>query len=61
MDLERRQFFGVVAAAATAALGWTAHRVNPVRWVEAVRSRIYPGPIKPFNAADVRRPDPWAG
>ncbi len=58
MELKRRRFFQTVAAAVAAAAGWTT---RPARWVEAVRSRIYPGPTKPFNRADVRRTGPWAG
>jgi hypothetical protein len=61
MDLARRHFFIKLAAVATATLGWTARKVNPVRWVEAVRGRVYPGPTKPFNPSDLHRPGPWAG
>ena len=56
MVMMRRGFLRLAIGALLAA---------PVRWVArctvAVRARRYPGPVRPLDEANVRRPGKWAG
>ena len=64
MGIARRRFVrfitGTVAGLAVP-IGWLAARVVPIRCVRAVRSRLYPGPLKRLDNADIKRPGRWAG
>lgn len=60
--MKRRTFIGTVAAAAAAllALGMRAARA-PARWVRAVRTGRYPGPVVELDPEDVKKPAAWNG
>jgi hypothetical protein len=60
----RRRFVGTLAGLATGlglALLGLAGRVLPTRYVEATRSRLYPGPVKRLRSEDIRKPGRWRG
>jgi len=54
MEITRRIFLG--AAAVFLAPAFAARRC-----VEAVRGLVYPGPVRPLNDEQVKRPGKWAG
>lgn len=54
MELTRRVFLGAAALLLAPSLA-------AKRCVEAVRARIYPGPIRSLDAAEIKRPGKWAG
>lgn len=57
--MKRRRFLVTVLTAA--ALLALAERLGPRRWVEAVRARIYPGPVVLLDKKGLRSPGKWAG
>ena len=57
MAMNRRRFLEILAAP----VRWAAGRVLPARYVEAVRGRVYPGPLKRFTAAEIDKPGKWLG
>jgi hypothetical protein len=62
MDMNRRHFMkslGRGLLVLTAPVVWTAHGIRRV--VHAARGARYPGPIKPLDAKEIRRPGKWAG
>ena len=64
MELKRRHFIGVCGAALAAAAtgGWTWLRSKPpVRWLVAVRGGRYPGPVRPLDENDLKKPGHWLG
>ncbi len=64
MGLARRRFVKFIGGAAVGLAipaGWLAARIVPTRCVLAVRSRLYPGPLKRLNHTDIKRPGRWAG
>jgi hypothetical protein len=64
MGLARRRFMRFISGAVVAVavpIGWLAARIVPTRYVQAVRSRRYPGPLKRLSEADVKRPGRWGG
>ncbi len=65
MELNRRHFVERVFAAAAAAVvlptDALASRLLPRRYTEALRSRLYPGPLKRLRHEEVRKQGKWAG
>lgn len=65
MELNRRIFFRSLARFSLALLVWPVLPVTvrraPLRFVEALRGRWYPGPIKPANQHTMTQPGRWAG
>lgn len=64
MELKRRTFLGACSAAlvAAGAGGWTwLRRQPPVRWLIALRAGRYPGPVRPLDESDMKRPGRWLG
>jgi hypothetical protein len=64
MELKRRHFIGACGAAlaAAAAGGWTwFRRQPPVRWLVALRGGRYPGPVRPLDEQDLKKPGRWLG
>ena len=64
MELKRRNFLGACGAAllACGAGGWMWLRERaPVRWLIAVRAGRYPGPIRPLDENDLKKPGRWLG
>lgn len=62
MGLDRRRFVGSVArAVAVLCIPATFVAQRVPRYVQAVRSRVYPGPRKPLNRADIQRKGHWGG
>lgn len=64
MELKRRNFIGVcgalLATAATGSWAWLRSR-PPVRWLAAVRGGRYPGPIRPLDEREMKKPGRWLG
>jgi len=64
MGIARRRivkFIGGAAVGLAIPAGWLAARIVPTRYVQAERCRLYPGPLKRLNHADIKRPGRWAG
>ncbi len=64
MELERRKFLRSVVRAGSllaASLLWCFERVTPLRCVEAVRVKRYPGPLKKARPTTIAGPGKWAG
>jgi hypothetical protein len=64
MALKRRKFLGLIATRVSAALApglWLARHACPRRVVEAMRSRVYPGPLKRLDRNEIDRPGRWLG
>ncbi len=64
MGIARRRFVGSLvrmAAVAVVPASWLAVRVVPARYVEAVRCRFYPVPIKRLSCNEIRKPGRWGG
>jgi hypothetical protein len=63
MELKRRKFLAVCGAAlAAAAGGWAWLRTKPpVRWLVAARGGRYPGPVRPLDANEIKKPGRWRG
>lgn len=64
MEVGRRTFLGLMLAAGAALAAPMLplfRRILPARFVEAVRSRLYPGPVRPLDMAEIRKPGRWAG
>ncbi len=64
MAITRKQFVRAIlltTAVAGGAAWWVFSRVAPLRWVEAARGRIYPGPVRPLDRSAIQRIAPWAG
>ena len=62
--MKRRVFMKIVlgaGAAAAAPVAWLAQRAVPVRWVEAIRARHFPGTRKRLNESEIGKPAHWAG
>ncbi|MFV1965235.1 MAG: hypothetical protein ACC628_07400 [Pirellulaceae bacterium] len=62
--MKRRRFMigaGAAAAAFAAAVTRLARRVRPASYVEALRTRLYLGPRRPLDDAEIRRPGRWGG
>jgi len=59
--MRRRAFLGSLLAAAAALALPLLRGLLPARWTEAVRGRLYPGPVRDMDPAEVRRPGRWAG
>jgi hypothetical protein len=60
----RRRFVGALAGWATGfavTLVGLAGKVFPTRYVEAARSRFYPGPVRRLRSEDIRKPGRWGG
>ncbi|MBN2290785.1 MAG: twin-arginine translocation signal domain-containing protein [Pirellulales bacterium] len=55
------KFTGCAAVGLAVPVGWLAAQIAPTRCVEAVRSRLYPGPLKRLRDADIKRPGRWGG
>ena len=64
MELKRRNFIGVcgalLATAATGSWAWLRSR-PPVRWLTAVRGGRYPGPVRPLDEKELKKPGRWLG
>ena len=62
--MKRRTFVAVcgtvLAGIAVAGWGWLRRR-PPVRWIVAVRSGRYPGPVRPLDENDMKKPGKWIG
>jgi hypothetical protein len=61
---KRRHFLvrgGVALATLFLTLARWTNRVRPSRCVLAAGSRVYPGPVKPLNDAEIRRRGHWGG
>lgn len=64
MEVGRRRFLGgllAVGAALLAPLLPHLERLLPARCVEAVRGRLYPGPVREMDEGEVGSPGRWAG
>ena len=64
MGIARRRFVGIlvrIAAVVVVPASNLAGRVVPARYVEAIRSRFYPGPVKRLSLSDIRKPGRWGG
>jgi hypothetical protein len=64
MAVRRRTFLGLLAGAGAAMalpLLPLLERILPARVTTAIRSRIYPGPIKPLDEGEVAKPGRWRG
>ena len=64
MGIARRRFVGFlvrIAAVAVVPASSLAGRVIPARYVEAIRDRFYPVPVKRLSCNDVRKPGRWGG
>ena len=64
MAVNRRKFLKAVAgvtALLAAPFLRVFERVAPARWVEAVRARVYPGPLKKIEEAEIAVPGKWKG
>ena len=64
MGMNRRKFLKTVAGVAglfAAPFLRVFERVAPARWVEAVRSRAYPGPLKEIEESAIAGPGKWKG
>jgi len=62
--MKRRTFLKMISglgAALFVPASWLRERLAPARWVEAVRTRFYPGPTGPPDEAEISRPGRWAG
>ena len=59
--MKRRTFAGLLAAVGAALALPLMHPLLPRRWTEAVRARLYPGPVRALNPAGIRGPARWAG
>jgi hypothetical protein len=58
--MKRRAFLNMLLAAPLAAAVSAGKRLPA--WVQAkLRRGHYPGPIKPLDGREIRRPGPWAG
>jgi hypothetical protein len=53
--------FARVAAAFAVPVACLAGRVIPTRYVQAIRSRRYPGPRKKLSRARITQPGRWKG
>lgn len=64
MELTRRTFgkllLGTLAAVLTGA-GSVALRLTPARFVRAIKARQFPGWLRSFDEAAVRRRGKWCG
>ena len=64
MTMRRRLFLKAALAAVafiTAPVAWILGRVVPARYVEAIRTRRFPGRLKEICDADIQRPGRWGG
>ena len=64
MAIKRRQLLKLTlgaGAALAAPLAQLAKLARPARYVEAVRARFYPGPLKDLEEKDIVKPGRWAG
>ncbi len=64
MELTRRRFGKMLMAVAVAIVtgAWKGgKRLVPVRLVEAVRAKTFPGRISPLNEAKVKKQAKWGG
>ena len=64
MGITRRRFVRLVVGigtAATASIVWVVARTVPLRYVEAIRTRFYPGPRKSLDEAGLSEPGYWEG
>jgi len=62
--MKRRTFLGLVIGAGTALLVPFLpifERLAPRFCVEAVRARLYPGPVRKFSDREMSQPGHWAG
>lgn len=62
MEMTRGRFLRLVAGVAflcAAGARWVA--IRPLRGVRAVLAARFPGRLRPYDAAAVRREGPWAG
>lgn len=59
MDLNRRIFIKTIIAAALAPIAFARRTTS--KCTQAVRARIYPGPVKPIDHKKISRPAKWAG
>ncbi|HUT29215.1 MAG TPA: twin-arginine translocation signal domain-containing protein [Sedimentisphaerales bacterium] len=60
--MTRRKFIRKLAAACSAVVvgaGWLAKKAAPRRFVLAVRTKFYPGSLKPLG--DISKPGKWSG
>ena len=64
MDMTRREFvagLGAVAVALLSGAAWLAERTGILRVTQAVRTRAFPGRVRPLSRTDVQTPGRWAG
>ena len=65
MGVNRRQwltFAGRFLTVTMGLAGWLFRRSMPTRYVQAIRTRVYPGPRrKPLSDSDIKRPGKWRG
>ena len=64
MGIARRRFVGFLVRAAAVAVvpaSSLAGRVVPARYVEAIRGRFYPVPVKRLSRSDIKKPGRWGG
>lgn len=62
--MKRRSFLGTiltVMAFLTVPVLGVLGRLLPERYVEALRSRLYPGPVTELTEADLNEPGRWGG
>jgi hypothetical protein len=60
--MTRRKFIKKLAVACGAVVvgaGWLANKVGPRRFVRAVRTKFYPGSLRPMG--DISKPGKWSG
>jgi hypothetical protein len=53
----------MLSAATLCAAGvrWVAARSTPLRFVKALKPRLFPGRLRPFDEADARKEGKWIG
>ena len=64
MGIARRRFVGFlvgVAAVVVVPVLSLAGRVVPARYVEAIRGRFYPVPVKRLSCNEIKKPGHWGG
>ena len=64
MGIKRRRFMAWVGAGTAvffAAFLRLSERIVPATYTEALRTRVYPGPRKTLDDAEIRRPGRWGG
>ena len=64
MGIARRRFLGFfvrIAALAVVPASGLAGRMVPARYVEAIRVRFYPLPVKRLSRNEIKKPARWKG